>query len=39
MAHARASGLLVLPPEARLAAGEKVAVLLATDETTLGFSP
>jgi molybdopterin molybdotransferase len=39
MAHARASGFLVLPPEARLAAGEKVAVLPATDETTLGFFP
>ncbi|HUM02806.1 MAG TPA: hypothetical protein VL084_10990, partial [Thermoanaerobaculia bacterium] len=36
VAHARAGGLLVLEPGVRLAAGERVGVLLPTDETTLG---
>lgn len=35
-AHARAGGLLVLPPGARLAAGDRVLVHLGTEETTLG---
>jgi len=36
LAHARAEGLLVLPPGARLAAGDRVLVHLGTEETTLG---
>ncbi len=37
VAHARASGLMVLEPGARLSEGDPVSVHLATDETTLGF--
>ena len=36
VAHARADGLLVLEPGVRLAAGERIGVLLPTAETTLG---
>jgi len=36
VAHARSDGLLVLEPGVRLAAGERIGVLLPTDETTLG---
>ena len=36
LAHARADGLLVLPPRARLARGDRASVYVGTDETTLG---
>ena len=36
LAHARADGLLVLPPRARLADGDCVNVYPGTEETTLG---
>lgn len=36
VAHARSDGLLVLEPGVRLAAGERIGVLLPSDETTLG---
>jgi molybdopterin molybdotransferase len=36
VAHARANGLLVLPAGAGFAAGDRVAVHVGTDETTLG---
>jgi molybdopterin molybdotransferase len=36
LAHARAQGLLVLPPGSRLARGDRALVHLGTEETTLG---
>ncbi len=36
LSHARADGLLVLPPRARLAAGDRAGIYAGTEETTLG---
>lgn len=36
LAHARSDGLLVIPPKARLAEGDRAGVYVGTGETTLG---
>jgi molybdopterin molybdotransferase len=36
LAHSRAGGLVVIPPDARLAPGDRVLAHLGTEETTLG---